>query len=58
MPYSYEVLKEIKGSPDFIYDEEKELHKKYKIYKYTPLISFGGETECFNISILQDILKH
>jgi len=55
IPYSYEIIKEIKGSPDFIYDKEIELQKQYKQYSYKPLISFGGETECFNISILQDI---
>lgn len=58
MPYSYEVIKEIKGSPDFIYDKEHELHKVYKNFKYKPLLYFPGQTECFNISILQDILKH
>lgn len=57
MPYSYEVLKEIKGSPDFIFDKESELHRKYKKYKYSPKIPFCGKTECSNISILQDILK-
>jgi len=58
MPYSYEVLKEIKGSPDFIFDKEHELHRLYKEFKYFPLLSFPGQKECFNISILQDILKH
>lgn len=53
MPYSYEVIKEIKGSPDFIYDKEIELHRLYKAFSYKPLISFAGETECFNIDILQ-----
>lgn len=57
MPYSYEVLKEIKGSPDFIYDKEIELHMLYENYKYKPLISFGGETECFDISILDSLIK-
>jgi hypothetical protein len=52
MPYSYEVLKEIKGSPDFVFDEEHRLHKLYKEYKYKPLISFRGETECFNRYII------
>lgn len=58
MPYSYEIIKEFKGSADFVYDKEHELHKLYKKFKYKPLIEFGGKTECFNISILQDILKH
>ena len=57
MPYSYEVIKEIKGSPDFIFDKENELQKLYKEFKYRPLIRFDGITECFNMSILQDILK-
>ena len=52
MPYSYVVIKEIKGSPDFIWDKEHELHKLYKGYSYNPLLSFGGQYECFNISIL------
>lgn len=51
-PYSYEVLKEIKGSPDFVFDKEKELHKLCKKYKYKPLKSFGGETECFTLECL------
>ena len=52
LPYSYEILKEIKGSPDFIYDKEKELHKLCKKYKYKPLISFAGESECFTLNCL------
>ena len=57
MPYSYEIIKEIKGSSDFVYDKEKELHMLYETYKYKPLISFGGETECFDISILDSLTK-
>lgn len=56
IPYSYEVIKEIKGSPDFIYDKEHELHKQYKNSRYTPKLHFAGKTECFNISILRNIL--
>lgn len=55
MPYSYEVLKEIKGSADFVWDKEKELHRQYKQYRYKPLIPFAGETECFNMTILNFI---
>lgn len=48
MPYSYKVLHEITGSPEFIYDLETLLHKKSKNYKYNPSIPFGGSsTECF-----------
>lgn len=52
MPYSYEIIKEIKGSPDFVFDEEHRLHKLYKNHQYKPLIYFSGETECFNKDIL------
>ena len=55
MPYSYEVIKELKGSPDFIFDKEHELHRFYKDSSYKPLIYFHGNTECFNISILSSI---
>lgn len=52
MPYKYKILKEIKGSPEFVFDKEKELHKKFKEYKYKPKLSFAGETECFNLDVL------
>lgn len=55
MPYSYEILKEFKGSPDFVFDKEKELHRLYKNYRHNPCIKFSGSTECFNISILSSI---
>jgi hypothetical protein len=55
MPYSYEVLKEIKGSPDFIFDKEHELHKLYKKFKYIPQLLFHGSTECFSIEILNSL---
>lgn len=55
MPYSYEILSETKGSPDFVFDKEKELHRKFKNYKYNPNLIFAGKTECFNVSILNDL---
>lgn len=51
-PYSFEIIKEIKGSADFIYDKEIELHKIYKEYKYKPLLDFKGKTECFSLKLL------
>lgn len=56
-PYSYEILKEIKGSPDFVWNKEKELHKLCKPFKYKPKLKFSGETECFNLNCLPS-LKH
>jgi len=55
MPYSYEIVREIKGSPDFVYNKEKELHKLFKLYIYEPKISFCGSTECFTSEILDKI---
>jgi len=53
LAYSYEILKEIKGSPDFVWDKEKELHKLCKPFKYKPLKSFCGQTECFTLEVLR-----
>ena len=53
LPYSYEIIKEIKGSPDFIFDEEKRLHRLCKQFSYTPNIHFEGITECFTLEALQ-----
>lgn len=52
LPYLYEVIKEIKGTASFVWDTEKKLHKNFKNFIYTPKLHFDGETECFNISIL------
>lgn len=53
IPYEHEVIKEIKGSPEFVWNKEKELHKLFKQYRYAPQIKFGGETECFDPQILE-----
>lgn len=55
IPYSYEIIKEIKGSPDFIWNKEKELHRLCRASKYMPLMSFGGETECFTLKCLDSL---
>jgi len=51
-PTTEQFIKEIKGSPDFIWNKEVELHKLFKFHSYKPLIHFAGETECFNTNIL------
>lgn len=55
IPYEYKILNTLKGTPTYIFNKEKELHKKYKEFKYKPLITFSGSSECFNIKILSDI---
>lgn len=49
MPYAYEVISEKTGTPEAIYELEKEMHKKHKQYKYNPKIEFPGSArECFS----------
>lgn len=47
MPYDYEVIHEVHREPDKIYNMEHKLLKVLGLYKYEPLINFGGHTECF-----------
>lgn len=47
MPYNYEVIKIGIGSARKVSEFEKELQRANKMYKYIPLISFGGMNECF-----------
>jgi len=48
-PYQYDVIYHVNGSAEEIFNLEKELFRKYKMYKYTPLLLFRGSTECFQI---------
>ena len=47
MPYNWEIMKEIKGDSESIFDLEKELHRKNKHLKYLPKIKFKGLQECY-----------
>lgn len=48
MPYCYDVLSTITNGAEKDWDDEKILHRLQKEFKYSPAISFGGETECFS----------
>lgn len=49
MPYKFEILREYKLQAKVAWELEKELHKYFKQYHYTPKISFGGgKKECFS----------
>ena len=38
---------------------EQELHKKYKMFKYKPLMEFKGHTECFTIELpVEEIISY
>lgn len=49
LPYNYEIVKIIEHeSATYIWDLEKELHRKNKEFKYVPQKEFGGMYECFS----------
>ncbi len=56
MPYSFDVISEIKENAGFIHGLELQIHRLLKKYKYIPYIYFAGNTECFS-QIPEDILK-
>ena len=46
-PYECEIIKVLEGDCEFIYNLEKEYHRKHKKYSYIPKLQFGGMYECF-----------
>ena len=43
----------------YIWDLEKEHHRKYKEFHYKPEIYFKGITECFNLDLpIEEILSY
>lgn len=48
IPYNLEILKVIEGESSYIFELELRTKKVFKTYRYKPLISFNGETECYN----------
>lgn len=49
MPYKYEIVKEVMGPPEDIWELEKQTMRDLKEYKYSPKISFDGSfSECFS----------
>lgn len=57
-PYNYEVIKIIEGSSKHIYDLEKKIHGTIKDFKYIPMISFNGKTECYSTDVLLKLKIH
>lgn len=55
MPYMYEVIREIKGDAEAIFDLELKNKQLIKDYKYSPQIEFAGSVhECFtDISLIE-----
>lgn len=48
LPYKYEVIEVYEDNPFRIFKLERKLHRLSKEYKYTPIKSFAGQTECFS----------
>ena len=58
LPYEYSVINEYTSEIGEIYDLEVVLHRKYKIFKYTPKICFGGYTECYTTDLpIEELIK-
>ena len=57
MPYNFEILLDLKLSAEEVFNEEIRLKKLFKKHKYIPKIKFSGDKECFDISIIDNLLK-
>lgn len=56
-PYQVKIHLDLKLESEDAFQQEKEILKEYKDFKYNPLISFSGFTECVSKEILDDIVK-
>ena len=55
---TYEIIKEVTGEPEYIWDLERRLHIFYSRSSFLPPVEFPGETECYKIvNPLPDKLK-
>ena len=48
IPYYFEVIKIVDGESGYIFDLENRIKRIFKKYKYKHLISYKGESECYN----------
>ena len=57
--YKIDVIFEYKSfNAGYIWDLEKEHHRRYRLFHYKPKIYFKGITECFNLSLpIQEIMN-
>lgn len=59
IPYNVTVLHEIKHEDaKVVFDLETQLKRKYKKFRYAPLISFGGMRECFSELPISEIIAN
>lgn len=57
VPYDVEVLHVLKGYCDNVYDAENKLKRVFRKDRYSPKLSFKGETECFNLNVKDKIFE-
>ena len=59
MPYKYKIIREIKGNAGEMWDLEHTLHRSHSKakLKYTPLIEFKGDKECFTKILPDEIIN-
>lgn len=57
MPYNYNIILRLSCSAEESWNYEQDHFKRYKKYKYLPEINFKGKTECYNISILNELIN-
>lgn len=59
IPYNYEIINEYKCDAGCVWDLEREIHKKYRLYNYNPLLYFAGYTECFTLDLpVEEIITY
>jgi hypothetical protein len=57
IPYTCRIVHEIKHEEaEVIFNLEKELKRKYRLFRYQPKIFFGGWQECFSELDISDII--
>jgi hypothetical protein len=56
--YEIRIQKIVESTLEEVYFLEQYLHEKYSAFRHTPKLSFGGKTECFEISILKNVLEY
>jgi len=57
-PYNFNIIYCLCGDAKFIYNAEKNTHKMFKSYNYTPQLKFGGCTECYDYNIKETMLSY
>ena len=57
IPYKTETILTIMEDPEYIYDLENVLHRKFSEFAYLPKINFKGRTECFKFNDEDKIIE-